>query len=165
MENQVVVKSEDGDIKEVLYAKGSLSVVLLDEHGKIKDERFIPNLVVTVGLAHIIDRLKQATATVMSHMALGSGVTAAAAANTALQTELGAVALDSTSISTTNVANDSLTYIATFGVGVATGAVTEAGIRNSAGVGTGTLLCRTTFAVVNKGANDTIVITWKVTLA
>jgi hypothetical protein len=53
-------------------------------------------------------------------------------------------------------------YVATFPPGTGTGAVTEAGILdNSTG---GTLLCRTTFGVINKAAADTLGITWTVTV-
>jgi len=45
----------------------------------------------------------------------------------------------------------------------ASAALTEAGILNS--VTGGTLLCRTVFAAVNKGANDTLQITWTVSIA
>jgi hypothetical protein len=54
-------------------------------------------------------------------------------------------------------------YSASFGAGVGTGALTEAGIFNASSAGT--LLCRTVFSVINKAANDTMSITWTVTLA
>jgi hypothetical protein len=41
--------------------------------------------------------------------------------------------------------------------------VTEAGILNANSAGT--LLCRTVFAVVNKGADDAMAITWTVTVS
>ena len=44
----------------------------------------------------------------------------------------------------------------------ATGAVTEAGIFNAASGGT--MLCRTVFSVVNKGADDSLSVTWTITL-
>ena len=46
---------------------------------------------------------------------------------------------------------------------VSTGAITEAGIFNA--LTAGTMLCRTTFPVVNKAAGDSIVITWVVTIS
>jgi hypothetical protein len=107
--------------------------------------------------------MKDATATAMSHMAVGSGSVAAAAGNTALGSELGRVTLTSTTIVTTSVTNDAVQYVATFNAGTGTGAVTEAGILNAASAGT--MLCRTVFAVINKGALDTLTITWKVTVA
>jgi len=98
----------------------------------------------------------------MSHMAVGSGSTAAAAGDTSL-TELGRVSLTSTTIVTTSVTNDAVQYVATFAAGTGTGAITEAGIFNAGSAGT--MLCRTVFAVINKGSLDTLTITWKVTVA
>ena len=149
-------------LQDNIKTKGTLTLVLTDENGNVKqqDEH---NLVVSTGLAYIASRMKDATATAMSHMAVGAGATAAAAANTALGSELGRVALTSTTLVTTSVANDAVQYVATFGAGTGTGAVTEAGIFNN--VTAGTMLCRTVFAVINKGALDTLTITWKVTVA
>jgi hypothetical protein len=97
-------------------------------------------------------------------MAIGAGTTAANAADAALGTQLSTrVGLDSTTIVTTSAAGDSVQYVATFGAGQSTGAVTEAGIFND--VSAGTMLCRTVFPVINKGELDTLVITWKVTVA
>ena len=99
---------------------------------------------------------------VMSHMALGSGTTAAAASQTDLVSILGSrEGLDSTTISGTN--NEKVVYEAGFEAGDATGAVTEAGIFNAATGGD--MLCRTTFSVVNKAADDTMTVTWTITLS
>ena len=149
-------------LKDNIKTKGTLTLVLTDENGNVKqqDEH---NLVVSAGLAYIASRIKDATASAMSHMAVGSGSVAAAAGNTALGSELGRVTLTSTTIVTTSVANDAVQYVATFAAGTGTGAVTEAGILNAASAGT--MLCRTVFPVINKGALDTLTITWKVTVA
>jgi len=143
--------------------KGSLELVLRDQFGNIKEKRLEKNLVVTVGLAYIVSRMKDATATAMSHMAVGTNNTAAAAGNTTLNTEIARVALDSTTLVTTTVTNDSIQYVATFGAGTGTGALVEAGILNAASAGT--LLCRTVFSVINKGALDSLTVTWKVVAA
>ena len=98
----------------------------------------------------------------MSHMGLGSGTTAAAASQTDLVTLLGSrEALDSTTISGSN--NEKVVYVSSFEAGDATGAVTEAGIFNAASGGD--MLCRTVFSVVNKAADDTMSITWTITLS
>ena len=91
-------------------------------------------------------------------MAVGSSSTAAATSQTALGTELGRVALDSTSRAT-----NTITYVATFPAGTGTGSITEAGILNAGS--TGNMLCRTVFGVVTKASGDTVVITWNVTVA
>jgi hypothetical protein len=139
-------------------ATGKLNVVLKDIDGNIKQAFEVPNLVVTTGLAFIASRMKDTTDTAMSHMAIGTGTTAAAAGNTALVTEAARVSLTSTTVTANATA-----YVASFGAGTGTGAITEAGILNAASAGT--LLCRTVFDVVNKGANDTLQITWTITLS
>lgn len=145
--------------QEILKLKGELRVVLTKEDGSSEDHVF-KNLVVDTGLNFIVSRMKDATATAMSHMELGTGTTAAAAGNTALQTAIAGsrVALTSTTVSTNTV-----TYVASFAAGTGTGAVTEAGIFNDAT--TGTMLCRTVFPVVNKQAGDSMTITWTVTVS
>lgn len=148
-------------INENLKANGTLTLQLFGADGNIK-EQHEHNLVVNTGLAHIISRMINASAGVMSHIAVGSGTVAAAAADTALGNELGRVAITATTQVTTNVANDSVQYTCTFNPGAATGAVTEAGIFNAAT--NGTMQSRTVFPVINKGALDTLSITWKITL-
>ena len=146
-------------INENLKLSGQLAIVLRDKHGNIKDERVEKNLVVTTGLNYIASRMKDASATAMTHMALGSGTTTAAASQTDLVTLLGArEVLDSTTVTANAVA-----YVASFEAGDATGAVTEAGIFNASS--SGTMLCRTVFSVVNKAADDTMTVTWTITLS
>lgn len=144
-------------INEKLKATGALRVVIRDEAGAIKEEFKTENLVVTTGLNFIADRMVN-NSTAMSHMAIGSDGTAALAGNTTLGTELGRVALTSSTPSTNTVE-----YEATFGASVGTGGVEEAAIFN-AGTG-GDMLCRTTFSVVNKGAADSMTITWTITIS
>lgn len=147
-------------MEEKLGLSGQVTLVLLGSDGKEKDRREIKNLIVGAGLGHIASRLTGTAQAVMSHMAIGSGSTAATAANTTLGSELGRVALASTTLSGTYSQN--LVYAATFGAGTGTGSVTEAGIFNAAS--SGTMLCRTTFALITKGAGDTLQVTWTVNL-
>ena len=140
-------------INDGLKLTGKLKIAL---NGETVQE--VNNLVVTDGKEYVASRMKDATATAMSHMAIGSGSTAAAASDSSLGTELGRVALTSTAVSGAVV-----TYTATFGAGTGTGAVTEAGILNASSGGT--MLCRTVFSVVNKGASDSMTITWTVTVS
>ena len=139
-------------------ATGKLTVEIKDKHGNVKETREVKNLVVDTGLAFIASRMKDATATAMSHMGIGTGNTAAAASDTALGTEAARVSLTSTTVTSNAVA-----YVASFAAGTGTGAITEAGILN-AGSG-GTLLCRTVFSVVNKASSDSMTITWTVTIS
>lgn len=144
-------------INENIKVTGNVSIKVFDEQGNIKEEREIKNLVVTTGKGFIAARMI-GTPTAMSHMAVGSSSTAPAAADTGLGGELGRVALTSS-----NVSGAVVTYVASFAAGVGTGAVVEAGLFNASSGGT--MLCRTNFAVVNKGANDGMSITWTVTVS
>lgn len=145
---------------------GRLSILLTDADGNIKESREVPNLVVNAGKAFIAQSMQKTTVntpTAMTHMGIGTGAVAAAVADTALGTETGTRASVTATNVTTTVTNDTAQYVATFAAGNGTGAITEAGIFNASTAGT--MLCRTVFSVINKGANDTITITWKVTVA
>jgi len=148
-------------INENLKLSGQLNIVLKDKAGNVKETREVKNLVVDAGLAFIASRMTGTSKAVMSHMALGSSTTAAAAGQTDLASVLGSrEALDSTTLTGSNKA---VAYVSSFEAGDATGAVTEAGIFNASSGGD--MLCRTVFSVVNKGADDVMSITWTVTLA
>lgn len=145
---------------EKIVATGTLKIVVTAPDGSVKQEQEVKNLVVTTGLGYIASRMKDTTDTAMSHMAIGTGSTAAAAGNTTLGTESARVALTSTTVTGPAVA-----YVASFPAGTPASltAITEAGIFNASS--SGTLLCRTVFSVVNKDVNDTMSITWTVTMA
>jgi len=115
------------------------------------------NLVVTAGKNWVADRMNNAN-TVMTHMAVGTGTTAAAAGDTALGTQL-----DRNTLTSTTVTNNTIEYACTWAAGDGTGAITEAGIFD-ASTG-GDMLARTVFSVVNKGAADSMTITWTITVS
>jgi hypothetical protein len=140
-------------LNDGLKLTGKLSIAINNE---VVQE--IPNVVVTDGKGYVASRMKDATATAMSHMAIGTDSTSAAASDSALGSESGRVSLTSTTVT-----DNEVEYVATFGAGTGTGAITEAGILNAAS--SGTLLCRTVFSVVNKGAADSMTITWTVTVS
>jgi chloramphenicol 3-O-phosphotransferase len=144
-------------LQDSIKMTGELRITVTNPEGNVKQEVVVPNLVVTAGKGYIASRMKDTTATAMSHMAIGSGSTAAAVGDTTLGTSLGRVSLTSTTVTANAVA-----YVATFPAGTGTGAVTEAGIFNDGTAGT--MLCRTVFSVINKGAADTLGITWTVTV-
>jgi hypothetical protein len=117
------------------------------------------NLVVTAGKNWVADRMADAN-TVMTHMAIGTGTTAAAAGDTALGTELDRNALTT---SGGTVTSNTIQYACTWAAGDGTGAVTEAGIFDAST--SGDMLARTVFSVVNKGASDSMTITWTITVS
>jgi len=139
-------------INDDLKLTGALTIALND---KIVQET--ENLVVTAGKNWVADRMNNAN-TVMTHMAVGTGTTAAAAGQTALVTEN-----DRNALTSTTVTDNAIAYVATWAAGDATAALTEAGIFDAAT--SGDMLARTVFAEVNKGAADSMTITWTVTVS
>ena len=149
--------------KDSFKAKGRVGIVVKDKDGKVKETRDIPNKVVDNGLAYIASRMVDANDSVMTHMALGtnSGSTAESVSNiNALDNQIGSRKAFTTATSHSGAV---VTYTCQFGTGEGTGAVKEAGIFSAAT--SGTMLCRTVFDVVNKDANDTMTITWEITLS
>ncbi len=142
-----------------LKVKGDLDIVVKDKDGKIKDTRKVNNLVVDAGLDFITSRMTANTATVMSHMAIGTGSTAPAAGNTSLGSQSGS----RETLDTIAVTDNAIAYTAIFEAGDQTGNITEAGIFNASS--SGTMLCRTTFGAVTKNSDDTMTIVWTITVS
>jgi hypothetical protein len=130
--------------------------------GAVRDCGWSPNLVVTTGKNHIADQLADRGEAQMSHMAIGTGTTTPVAANTALENELDRNVLDSRTQGAGADANK-VTYVCTWAAGDGTGAITEAGIFNSASAGQ--MLCRSVFPVKNKEAGESMVQTWILTIS
>ena len=153
-------------INDSIKVTGELKLTLTRPDGHVKHEVIIPNLVVTTGKNYIASRMKDASATAMTHMAIGTGTVDPVVGDTTLGTEVARVALtDSGGI----VAGAVITFAATYPADTpdvtapATAAITEAGILNAASAGT--MLARTEFTAVNKGELDTMTISWAVTIS
>jgi hypothetical protein len=140
-------------VNENLKLTGALTIALNDE---VVHE--VDNLVVTAGKNFVASRMKDTTKAAMTHMAVGTGTTEALAAQTALVTET-----DRNTLTSTTVTNNAVAYVATWAAGDATAALTEAGIFDAAS--SGDMLARTVFSVVNKGAADSMTITWTITVS
>ena len=145
-------------IVDDLNLKGRLTVNLIAADGTTKETQEIPNLVVTTGKTFVASRMAGTSATVMSHMAIGTDNTAAAVGNTTLGSEVARVALTSTTAT-----NNDIVYVATFPAGTpsSSAGVVEAAIFNASS--SGTMLCRTVFSIINKASTDSLSITWTIT--
>lgn len=158
---------------------GHFHVELFDERGHLKFKEEGHNLITDAGDLYIAQKVITAIApasasapTAMTGMKLGTGTTAAAksGAGGALVTYLTAsnLAFDSTYPQTSNLGAGlgvTAVYKTTWGAGVATNtAITEAVIVNDSGTNaTSTAansISRIVFTAVNKGASDTLAITW-----
>ena len=135
---------------------GKLTISLNDEIVRETD-----NLVVTAGKAWVAQRMEGVALGIMTHMGIGTSTTAAAIGQTDLVAITGArLALsDSGGI----VAGAVITFACTYPAGAHTAAITEAGIFTAST--SGTMLARTVFTVVNKGALDSMTISWAVTIS
>lgn len=136
--------------------KGKMRLRLRGPDGRVKLQRWIPNTVTALGDAHVADQMSDQGNAAMSHMAVGTGTPT----GTALQTEIDRNALDSTTQGTSGDDNDVI-YVCTWAAGDGTGAITEAGIFNDASAGT--MFVSSSFSAINKGAGDSLEITWTVT--
>lgn len=173
--------------------RGSVDLKLIGPDGEVKESRYIPNLVVQSGKTYIATRMlgpngvaglaadarsTSCLTSAMSHMAIGTSTTAAATSDTSLLTEVAfggdIAAYSRASLTTSSYSTGIVTYVATFGtnnpqrtITSNTTAITEAGIFNSSNTQAsgGTMLCRTTFNAVNKGNDDTLQITWTITVS
>jgi hypothetical protein len=150
---------EDKKENQMLSFKGSMRATLTKADSSVivynRD-----NLIVNAGFDLICASLGNGSRpALLSHIAVGTGATAAVAGNTGLQIELSRIAAAYAHTLSTKV----FTMSCTFGVGVGTGALTEAGVFNAASAGT--MLDRVVFPVINKGASDTLGITFTFTLA
>ena len=143
---------------EITGLKGEFEVFLYDSSKKLKAYRHVKNLTVSAGFHAVCDMMGEGGAVPFGSCAIGTGTIAPALGDTILQSEIARVQGGYTRTADTVWKND-----ATFGAGTGTGAITESGLFNDSS--TGTLLCRQTFAVINKGDSDTLAITWQYSLS
>lgn len=146
--------------RETLQMKGFINLKLFDKTGKLKTEVNTPNVITTVGKTFLAAWLAAASQAnpFMNYIALGTGTAAASAGDTTLDTEIGSRVAGTITSATATWQNQ-----ATFGAGVSTGAITEAGIFSAAAAGT--MLARQVFSVINKAAGDSLQVTWQVTFS
>jgi hypothetical protein len=145
-------------VRDEEAAEDNVTLVLRGPDGEVKHEETCHNLIVTVGKNGIADQLLAAPSiSKPSHMAVGTGSTAAAAGDTTLGTELDRNALTSKTRS-----GNVVTMVGDWAAGDGTGAITEAGIFDASS--SGNLYARAVFSVVNKGASDSLSISWTFTI-
>lgn len=136
-------------------------------------EKNAHNLITTVGKAAVAG-LINGVGSVPTFVSIGqgTGATAAAAGDTALQTEVKAdgtaasgvhaVASATATLVTTTTTNDTAQFVGTISE-TATIAVTESGVFNA--TTNGTLLARQVFTAVNVVSGDSLQFTWKIKAA
>ena len=153
-EDRVAVEAGKGFMGAALL-QGRLDVEVYGPDGELKDVRRTRNTVTAAGLTHIADQLSSSPGeAAMSHMAVGKGT----GGTTGLNDEV-----DRNALTSRTDAAGVVTYVGDWAAGDATAALTEAGVFNAAS--NGTMLVYATFAAINKGASDTLKITWTLTIS
>ena len=168
-------------MEDTLKIKGFIAYKLVDENGNIKAEGKTTNIVTNQGLKYYVDRLSDQGGSAAQLMVLGTGTANVGTADTWVGGYFaGNGTIAGTAGSVTILTNagtpTSLQYVGTFSAGYATqNGITRVGIANmvASSDGNGTPNASTTFFIahgtinptVNKGANDTLVVTWDHTLS
>ena len=106
--------------------KGAIRFQLFGPDGKLKSETWGTNLLTELMDAQVADQMSDDTDAAIGYLSVGTG-TGQDAADTGMATTLARVALDSTTQGAAGADND-VVYVATFGAGVGTDAITEAGL-------------------------------------
>ena len=146
--------------RHTLGLHGRFELELIDEHGITKDYRNLSNLITNAGFDLAADLLaKSSQPKELTHLAIGTGSGAAAAANTSLGAETARIA--ATYAHTTGA--KTFTLKGTIAAGTGTGSIREVGAFNASSGGT--CFSRRVFAAVTKGANDSLSITYTLTLS
>ena len=143
-------------ISEGIKATGVVS--FYDVSGKLLDST---NTVLTLGKEWIAQRCTGQESSLVTHMAVGTGTSAATLQDAALGAEIARAAL--AQAGAVNPFNKTvIRYEAFFVEGVGVGPLTEAGLFTAA-VG-GVCVARTVFPVKNKRADDIFAVVWEITI-
>jgi hypothetical protein len=137
----------------------NVKITVRGPDGQVKHEQTLHNLITTAGRNAIVARLASSPGSaVPTHMAIGTGTTAAAAGDTTLQTEL-----DRNALTSNTASSNVLTMVGDWAAGDGTGSITEAGVLSASSGGT--LFARAVFTAIPKGAGDSLSVTWTFTLS
>ena len=162
IKDEMIFQASKG-LNDGMAMVGTMKAELFDEFGHLKGTRVVKNTVTTLAHKMAADQLLAAPSLATpGWMEVGTG-SGQDAASTTLATYIAGsrTALDSK----TRGANAIVTMVCTFGAGVGTGAITEAGIFNIVTENTTDLITYADFSVVNKAAGDSLVVTWTLTFA
>lgn len=150
---------KDQRFRSEIGIKGVAHVQLFGPDGKLKEERIIHNTVTELMDAHVADCLSDQGDGAIDYMAVGTG-SGQDSGDTGLDVTLARNALTSTTQGSDGADND-VVYVGTWAATDGTGAITEAGIMRDDD--DTKLMCYASFDVINKGAADSLTITWTVT--
>jgi len=127
--------------------------------GRVESYGRYEDIITNAGLAEVVKCIGAGLGGVpFAYIAIGSGTTAPAATDTALEfeTHRGSATVSQT---TSTVSGDTAQFEYTFSF-TASYAITESGVFNDPTAGV--MLCRQTFPVINVASGDALTVTWKI---
>jgi hypothetical protein len=137
--------------------KVNVELVMLDETGREVWRHTGHNVITTVGRDKLFETAAPKHPKDFCYLAIGSGVNVPVVGDVALQTELARSAVPIVPVWAGHV----LTFTETFGPGVGTGNICEAGLFDATPAGT--LLSRVACASTPKLAGNTLIVTYQLT--
>jgi len=148
------------EIKETSRIIDNVKLELFNAQGELIDVREVHNTVTTAGKNGAADQILASPTLVKpgwmevgtgtpSGTLLGAYIVASRTAMNAPKTRSGAI----------------VSMVTVFAAGVGTGAITEAGTFNVVTENTADMWTSASFSVINKGASDSLTITWTLTFA
>jgi hypothetical protein len=156
LNDEVSIKTGKG-FATPLTIEANMHLVLRGPDGAVKEERRVHNTVTTAGKNGVADQVLGSPSLVkMGWMAIGTGSPAA----TLLGAEVARVAFTSKTRSGAVV-----TVVGDYAAGTGTGAITEAGTFDVVTANTVNMWMSASFSVINKGALDSLSISWTLTVA
>lgn len=140
--------------------KGRLVLDLYGPDGELKEHRDTGwNTLCELYDTTVADRMVAGADALVDNTGIGNVSGGKTAASIALEGQLARV-VDDSDVQGAGAADNDTIHTATFAAGIGTGALVEAGLfTDPAG---NTLMAYQEFAVVNKGAEDTLVTTWTI---
>ena len=144
-------------MEEIIKLDTNVTLQLFDKDGTLKDFKEVHNALTTAGKYGLADQiLASPTLPKAGWMEVGTGIGGTTLLNAY-------VSGSRTAFDSKTRVNAVVTMITTFPAGTGTGALTEAGVFDVATQNTVNMWMYATFAVINKLASDTLVITWTLT--
>lgn len=140
--------------------KGHVVIELFGPDGKLKDRREGENTITVLHDATVADRMAGGVDALIDYVGIGTTSGGKTTASTALEAQVDRNQNDSNTQGAGADDND-VVHVASFAAGEGTGALLEAGLFT--GAADATLNAYQEFAAVNKGAADSLTVTWTIT--
>jgi hypothetical protein len=154
--------------KEYKQLKAQLTLQVVHQDGSLGETRQIKNLIVNAGENFLVDAWQNSVELeTMKFHGIGTGATAAAEGDTALQTELTTQYNPDNTRATGSLGEGAGTNVfRTVGTNTvdATVAITEWGLFTQAATGGGTIWSRTVFSAINLSSGDSLQTTYDLTV-